>query len=172
VAVTLDGVMLNASIANGQFSATFATGSLLAANSPYVISFAYAGDANFTGAAGSSSLAVVDTTMPAVGALTASPGMLAPPNHRLVDIQVSYTATDASGAPACALTVSSNEPVNGRGDGNTGSDWTIFPLDPHRVRLRAERAGRGTGRIYTITATCWDAYGNSTSRSTTVTVPK
>jgi hypothetical protein len=110
--------------------------------------------------------------MPTIGALTATPGVLTPPNHRLVDIVVGYAAADASGAPVCALTVSSNEPVNRTGDGNTSSDWTIFPLDPHRVQLRAERAGTGTGRIYTITATCSDGYGHSTSNSTTVTVPK
>src|SRR4030095_6710948 len=94
------------------------------------------------------------------------------PTHRLCDMWVGYAAADASGAPVCALTVSSNEPVNRTGDGNTSSDWTIFPLDPHRVQLRAERAGTGTGRIYTITATCSDGYGHSTSNSTTVTVPK
>jgi endonuclease G, mitochondrial len=173
VAVTLNGVTVNAPLAaNGQFSATLVTGSLSVANSPYVISFAYGGDTNFNGATGSSSLAVVDTTVPTIGALTATPGVLTPPNHRLVDIVVSYAATDASGAPVCALTVSSNEPVNGPNDGNTSSDWTVFPLDPHRVQLRSERAGTGTGRIYTITATCSDGYGHSTSNSTTVTVPK
>jgi endonuclease G len=173
VAVTLDGVTMNAPIAaNGRFSATFVTGSFSVANSPYVISFAYGGDSNFQGAADSSSLAVIDTTVPTVGALTATPDRLTPPNHWLVDILVSYTATDASGAPVCALTVSSSEPVNGPGDGNTRSDWTIFPLDPHHVQLRSERTGMGTGRLYTITATCSDAYGHSTSRSTTVIVPK
>jgi endonuclease G len=173
VAVTLDGVTVSAPIAaNGQFRATLVTGSLSVANSPYNISFAYGGNTNFNGATGSSSVTVVDTGVPTIGALTATPGLLTPPNHKLVDIVVGYTATDASGAPVCALTVSSNEPVNGPNDGNTSSDWTIFPLDPHRVQLRAERAGTGTGRIYTITATCSDAYGHSTSNSTTVTVPK
>jgi len=138
-------------------------------NSPYGISFTYGGDINFDGGTGSSSLKVVDTIAPTVSVPTATPGVLSPPNHQLVDIQVSYTATDASGAPVCALKVSSNEPVNGTGDGNTSSDWTI--LDSHHVQLRSERAGSGTGRIYTITATCSDSSGHSTSRGTTVTVP-
>jgi hypothetical protein len=173
VAVTLDGVTVNAPIAaNGQFSASFVTGSLSVGNSPYIVSFAYGGDSNFNGATGSSSLTVVDTGVPTIGPLTAAPGLLTPPNHKLVDILVSYTASDASGAPNCALTVSSNEASNGTGDGHTSGDWTIFPLDPHHVQLRAERASTGTGRIYTITATCSDAYGHSTSSSTTVTVPK
>jgi len=64
VAVTLNGVTVSAPIdTNGQFSATFATGSLPVANSPYGISFTNGGDMNFNGATGSSSLAVVDTTV-------------------------------------------------------------------------------------------------------------
>ena len=98
--------------------------------------------------------------------------LLPVPNHQLADIQLQYTATDVSGTPICALTVASNEPMNGTGDGSTSVDWTIFPNDPHHVQLRAERAGTGNGRIYTITATCSDRYGYSTSNSTTVRVPK
>jgi endonuclease G len=173
VAVTLDGVTLNAPIAaNGSFSASFAASTLTVANSPYVISFGYAGDTNFSAATGASSLTVVDSTAPVLGAISATPGVIRPPNHKLVNIQVSYAATDAGSIPVCALTVSSNEAVNGTGDGNTAADWVIFPLDPHRVQVRAERAGNGNGRIYTITATCTDAQGNSTSKSTTVTVAK
>jgi hypothetical protein len=36
--------------------------------------------------------------------------------------------------------------------------------------LRAERAGTGDGRIYTVTVTCTDASGNSTSKTTDVFV--
>ncbi len=63
----------------------------------------------------------------------------------------------------------SNEPVNGPGDGNTSSDWVV--IDAHHVRLRAERSGNGTGRIYTITITCTDAARNSSHKTVTVTVP-
>jgi endonuclease G len=171
VAVTLNGVTLNAAVApNGQFSASFAAGALTVEGSPYTIAFAYGGDTNFTDASAASTLAVVDTTAPSVSALTASPNVLGPPNHKLIDILVGYTASDAGGTPACALTVSSNEPVNGTGDGNTATDW--FVIDAHHVQLRAERAGTGSGRIYTITVTCTDASGHSTSNTTAVTVPK
>jgi hypothetical protein len=61
-------------------------------------------------------------------------------------------------------------PTNGNGDGNTSPDW--LPVDGHRVQVRSERAGGGSGRIYTITVTCADAFGNSSSRTTTVAVPK
>jgi hypothetical protein len=39
------------------------------------------------------------------------------------------------------------------------------------VRLRAERSGRGTGRVYTIVITATDEAGNSSSKQVHVTVP-
>lgn len=44
-------------------------------------------------------------------------------------------------------------------------------MDLHHVRLRAERSGLGTGRVYTITLTCTDAANNVTVRNATVIVP-
>jgi hypothetical protein len=138
------------------------------ANSPYPVSFAYGGDTNFNGATGPSSLAVVDTTVPAVGALTATPGVLTPPNHKLVDILVSYTARDANGAPVCALTVSSNEPVDGTDDGNTSSDWTILDFT---MCSFGRACGHGTGRT-TRSPRRAGRLRQLTSSSMTVTVPK
>jgi len=65
--------------------------------------------------------------------------------------------------------VTSNEPVNGTDDGDTAPDWQI--VNNHLVRLRAERSGIGTGRIYTITVRCTDQYGNHTFKTVLVTVP-
>jgi hypothetical protein len=44
-------------------------------------------------------------------------------------------------------------------------------VDNHHVRLRAERAGGGNGRIYTITIHATDTYGNTSSQSVAVLVP-
>jgi hypothetical protein len=65
--------------------------------------------------------------------------------------------------------VSSNEPMNGLGDGDIALDWVIS--GDRTLNLRAERSGTGSGRIYTITVACTDTSGNSTSSATTVTVP-
>jgi hypothetical protein len=112
----------------------------------------------------------LDLTPPSVGAASASPSVLPVPNHKMTDVTISYVASDDSGPATCTLTVTSNEPVNGAGDGDTAPDWEI--LDAHRLRLRAERSGAGAGRVYTVTATCADAAGNTSSRTTTVTVPR
>lgn len=77
-----------------------------------------------------------------------STSSLWPPNHKMQDITVNYDV----GCASCSLSVTSNEPVNGTGDGDTAPDWEI--VDAHHVKLRAERSGGGSGRIYTITITC------------------
>jgi hypothetical protein len=112
---------------------------------------------------------VVDATPPVIGDGSATPHSLWPPNHGMVDIIVNYTASDACGSATTSLAVASNEPVNGTGDGDTAPDWEI--VDNHHVRLRAERAGTGTGRIYTIMITAVDLAGNPTTQTVVVTVP-
>jgi hypothetical protein len=71
----------------------------------------------------------------------------------------------------CQITaVTSNEPQNNPGDGNTPIDWIIAA--PQVVLLRAERQQQGNGRIYTIEVTCSDLSGNASTATTTVSVPK
>jgi hypothetical protein len=83
------------------------------------------------------------------------------------DVTINYTATDC-GAFTTSLSVTSNEPINGTGDGDTSPDWEV--IDNHHVKLRAERAGNGNGRIYTITINATDACGNTSSNTATVIV--
>ena len=115
-------------------------------------------------------VSVVDNTAPVISSLALSLTQLWPANHKMVDITVSYTATDMGDpAPTCSLLVSSNEPVDAIDSGNTAPDWEI--LDAHRIRLRAERSGVGTGRTYTVTASCVDRFLNASQRSAFVFVP-
>ncbi len=89
----------------------------------------------------------------------------------MVPVTVAVSASDVcSPAPVCKITsVSSNEPVNGTGDGDTAPDWQI--TGNLTVNLRAERAGNGSGRVYTLMVGCTDASGNSSTKTTAVTVP-
>jgi alpha-tubulin suppressor-like RCC1 family protein len=112
---------------------------------------------------------VVDTTAPVISGLSVNPSVLTVPNHKMVDVTVSYSVSDNTGATV-TLSVTSNEPDNGLGDGDTADDIQV--VDDHLVRLRAERSGKGTGRVYTITVTATDSSGNSSIQQVTVKVPK
>lgn len=117
-------------------------------------------------------VAVRDTKPPAITKLSVNPSVLWPPNHRMVSVFVSASATDVCSAhPSCSLvSISSNEPVNGLGDGDTAPDWTI--TGPLSAQLRAERSGRGLGRIYTLNVRCADSVGNGVIGSVLVSVPQ
>jgi 6-phosphogluconolactonase (cycloisomerase 2 family) len=105
---------------------------------------------------------------PVISGLSVDHAALWPPNHQLVDVTVSYSEA-ACGAVVNSLSVTSNEPVNGTGDGDTAPDWVV--VDDHHLKLRAERAAGGSGRVYTITVTSTDSAGHSSSQSVVATVP-
>jgi hypothetical protein len=111
-----------------------------------------------------------DVTAPVVSSLSAAPNTLWPPNHKWVPVTVSIAATDNCSAVTSAITsVSSDEPVNGLGDGNTEPDWSI--TGALTLLVRSERSGLGDGRTYTLGITSTDAAGNATTSYTTVFVP-
>jgi subtilisin-like proprotein convertase family protein len=110
--------------------------------------------------------ACAPVTPPAVTAATVAPQTLWPPNHQMVDVEVTYGSDSNCGT--CSLSVTSNEPDNGLGDGDTETDYEI--VDAHHVRLRAERSGTGGGRVYSITVTCANGAG-TTVQTVPVIVP-
>ncbi|MCC6389081.1 MAG: TIGR03118 family protein [Bryobacterales bacterium] len=106
---------------------------------------------------------------PVLSRTSISPSVLWPPNHQFVPVTVNYEAVDdCDPTPVCTLSVTSNE-GDGGGSGNSSPDWQV--IDAHHVELRAERAGTGEGRVYTITASCSDKVGFSKDAAFTVTVP-
>jgi hypothetical protein len=114
-------------------------------------------------------ITVKDTTRPSIENIVPNPAVLWPPTHKMVNVTINYTAVDNCSPVTNSLAVTSNEPINGTGDGDTSPDWII--LDDHNLQLRAERAGNGTGRIYTITITSTDDCGNVATATTQVLVP-
>jgi hypothetical protein len=114
-------------------------------------------------------ITVRDTTPPTVESVKANPSALWPPNHQMVPARVEVRASDACGVVRSKIvSVTSNEPVNGHGDGNTSPDWKI--TGDLTVDLRAERAGPGKGRVYTIKVEISDEAGNKVTRNVTVLV--
>ncbi|MFJ5621545.1 family 16 glycosylhydrolase [Peribacillus loiseleuriae] len=99
-----------------------------------------------------------------------------PANHKMVPVEVTWDVKDnLSGVKEVLLkSVTSNESDDGKGDGNTTNDIQDVELntsDSH-ISLRAERSGKGEGRVYTITYTASDYAGNIVTKEATVLVPK
>jgi pantoate kinase len=79
------------------------------------------------------------------------------------------SAADAgAGVAGLTLVATSNEPESGTGDGDIAPDVV---LTGGVMQLRAERAGNGAGRVYTITARATDRAGNVATETRTCVVP-
>jgi hypothetical protein len=105
----------------------------------------------------------IDKSAPSIVNLSTNPGLLWPPNHKMVDVLIGGSATDAgSGIASVEITVADEYGVYNMtvpGLGNT-------------IQLEAWREGTDMdGRHYTITALVTDAAGNRSTATTEVLVP-
>jgi hypothetical protein len=116
---------------------------------------------------------VVDTTPPTL-TVSLNRDFLWPPNHKLSDIVANVTVTDICDPnPTFVLTsITSNEPENGLGDGDTAPDVVGASLGTPDTafQLRSERSGTGSGRRYAVTYTASDKDGNTTTQTLYVIV--
>jgi len=123
---------------------------------------------------------VVDVTPPTIE-LSVTPNVLWPPNHKMIQVFPTITATDNCDPNPIvklkSITMNEGDETNTydpafdptTGDGNTIGDMQVNTNGA--VFLRAERKGNGSGRIYTITYMVTDAAGNTATASVTVAVP-
>lgn len=111
---------------------------------------------------------LVGLCLPPSATASVTPDVLWPPNHKYVNVTATVNASSDT-STITLLSVTSNEPDNGLGDGDKANDIVI--VDNFNFKLRAERSGGGNGRIYTITYQVTNVCGNSTIVTTTVTVP-
>jgi len=116
-------------------------------------------------------LDVCDEIAPTFDEVSVTPDVLWPANHKYVDVTATVVVSDNFDPnPTVELvSVESNEPDEGLGDGDTANDIVI--VDDYHFMLRAERSGLGEGRIYTITYKVTDACGNEAYATVTVSVP-
>jgi len=136
----------------------------------YTVTWTY-DDGNGNSATQTQNVIVEDITAPDIGNLVASPDVLWPPNHKMVPVTVAVYAFDNcdSNPVSTIISISSNEPLDGLGDGDIATDWEI--TGDLTVNLRAERSGTGSDRVYTISVQCTDASGNSSTETIEVRVP-
>jgi len=121
------------------------------------------------------SVVVQDTTAPVIS-MTIDPQTLWPPNHSMVGVTATVTASDVcSGVTVALASLTSSEPddIQGGGDGNTVNDIQNAGVGTadYAFDLRAERQGAGVGRVYTVVYTATDGSGNTASATSGVTVP-
>lgn len=121
-----------------------------------------------------SSVSVADATAPEL-VVVLSQEELWPPNHDLVPITARVTVADRCDPSAAfrLVSITSNEPDDGEGDGHTTGD--IQGAEPGTAdtsfALRAERSASGTGRSYTILYRAFDGAGNTRDVAAVVRVP-
>lgn len=109
---------------------------------------------------------------PLVVSLKVNPSVIWPPNHKMVQVTPTVSAKDnLDPNPRIELVgVSVTEPDDGQGDGNTKNDVQIDSSG--KIFVRAERSGKGNGRVYTITYKATDNAGRIGFGSAIVLVPK
>ncbi|HET6349160.1 MAG TPA: HYR domain-containing protein [Candidatus Krumholzibacteria bacterium] len=117
----------------------------------------------------------VQDTKPPVITVVLDRDVLWPPNHKLVEVCADVTVTDICDPnPTFVLTgITSSEPDNAKGDGNTVDDIQNDATGTPDLcyDLRSERQGGGDGRTYSIIYTATDASGNTAADTVCVQVP-
>lgn len=117
---------------------------------------------------------VVDTTPPSL-AISPTSLCLLPPDHQMQcfslggAVQAAATDTCDPSPTVQVVRVTSNQPDNGTGDGDTAGDvsWTSGGFC-----VRRERAGTLGTRTYTVSIQASDHNGNTTTKTLPVTVPR
>lgn len=173
VAFTVTGTHTTggAATTNGAGSASFTYTGTIAGTDTITASYDADGDGVLEATASATKEWLHVNDPPVCTAATVTPSSLWPPNHRMHEVTVGGV-TDPDGDPVTVTItgVTQDEPVNGLGDGDTAPDAQAGSSS-NRVLLRAERAGGGDGRVYTIAFTASDGQGGACSGSVKVGVP-
>jgi hypothetical protein len=135
-----------------------------------VVTWSASDAAGNTGTA-TQNVTVKDTTAPTISNACLT-DKLWPPNHKMVQVSTGSVSDIADPNATFNISVTSNQPINGTGDGNTDPDWAVSSsATDYEVSLRAERAGNLGQRDYDIVITASDANGNVSSSTCSASVP-
>ncbi|MEO7157528.1 MAG: hypothetical protein ABI039_08210, partial [Vicinamibacterales bacterium] len=96
---------------------------------------------------------------PLVSAAQPTIACIWPPTHKLVLVGITGVSDANNNATITIDSVTQDEPTNGLGDGDTAVDAIINPNGT--VLLRAERSGKGNGRVYHLHFTASDLEGSA-----------
>jgi probable HAF family extracellular repeat protein len=150
------------SITGGAGDSTFTAGTLSGSvratgGVTYTFNVRCADAANNSATASVDVTVTPDTTAPVIASVTPSQSSIWPPNGKMVSVSVSVSATDdVDASPTCSLVA-----VTGGGAGDA------VVTGPFSASVRANK-----GTVYSLTVTCSDQAGNTSSKSATVTVQK
>jgi hypothetical protein len=113
---------------------------------------------------------VADNTPPDCSKATPSIAEIWSPNHKMVNIEV-VGVTDPDNDPlTIAISgITQDEPVKGKGDGNTAPDGA--GVGARIAQVRAERSGNNNSRVYQISFIASDGQGGECSGIVQVCVP-
>jgi uncharacterized repeat protein (TIGR01451 family) len=122
---------------------------------------------------------VIDVTPPTITA-TMDPDRLWPPNHKMVTTTPNLVVADncsVAGTKLESITMNEGDESDTydpgydttQGDGNTANDIEVTADGV--ISLRAERSGKGDGRIYRLIFSVTDGTGNRAEDDTQVVVP-
>jgi len=107
-------------------------------------------------------LTVADNEPPVLSPVTLSSTQPSSSRNRMKKVAIYYTSSDNAQEVNTVLSVRSNDTES------TTRDWEI--IDNHMVRLKTSALPNGLPRVYTITVKCSDASGNTTTRTTNLTI--
>lgn len=108
---------------------------------------------------------------PDCGSAYPSVAQIWPPNHKMVAVNI-LGVVDPDNDPVTITidSITQDEPTNGLGDGDTPIDGA--GIGTGTAQVRAERSGKGDGRVYVISFTASDSKGGTCSGKVSVCVPK
>jgi hypothetical protein len=140
----------------GAITYTPASGSFLRLGSHSVIVSTASGQkCSFT-------VTVTDNEAPLISGITLSSPTLWPATNKKKKIGVYYSVSDNGQQVSTNLSIDSNDPNN--------KDWEV--INPHMVVLKASRLPNGEPKIYFITVSAIDVYGNTSRKTTSIAVSK